>query len=98
MVRTLDHAGALLIGGESFVEEVHGRLGTPRERFTIVPGAVDTARFRPAERRPDGPIAILYHGRVDRRKGVLDFIEALHSLDRPDLPWRRTWRSRRRCP
>ena len=90
MVRTLDHAGALLIGGASFVEEVHGRLGTARRRFTIVPGAVDTARFHPGRRRPDGPVALLYHGRVDRRKGVLDFIEALHRLDRPDLPWRAT--------
>ena len=90
MVRTLDHAGALLIGGRSFVEEVHERLGTPRERFTVVPGAVDTARFHPAARAPGGPVAILYHGRVDRRKGVLDLIEALHRLDRPDLAWRAT--------
>ncbi len=90
MVRTLDHAGALLIGGRSFVEEVHGRLGTPGERFSIVPGAVDTRRFHPAGRRAEGQVAILYHGRVDRRKGVLDFIEALHALDRPDLPWRAT--------
>ena len=91
MVRTLDHAGALLIGGESFRDEVCERLGTPRTRFTLVPGAVDTARFRPAEGdRPSGPLRILYHGRVDRRKGVLDFIEALHRLDRPELAWRAT--------
>ena len=90
MVRTLDHAGALLIGGRSFLEEVHERLGVARERFTVVPGAVDTARFTPAVTRGEGPIRILYHGRVDRRKGVLDFIEALHRLDRPDLPWRAT--------
>ncbi len=91
MVRTLDHAGALLIGGESFLEEVGERLGTARSRFTVVPGAVDTARFHPAagERAP-GPLRILYHGRVDRRKGVLDFIEALHRLDRPELAWRAT--------
>ncbi len=89
MVRTLDHAGALLIGGESFREEVCERLGTAPSRFTLVPGAVDTMAFHPTPgQRAPGPLRILYHGRVDRRKGVLDFVEALHRLDRPDLPWR----------
>ena len=91
MVRTLDHAGALLIGGESFLGEVQARLDVSRERFSIVPGAVDTGRFHPRLGAGEGdPLAILYHGRVDRRKGVLDFIEALHRLDRPELPWRAT--------
>ena len=91
MVRTLDHAGGLLIGGESFREEVCDRLGTAPSRFTLVPGAVDTATFHPAPgQRPPGSLRILYHGRVDRRKGVLDFIKALHRLDRPDLAWRAT--------
>ena len=84
MVRVLDHAGAVLIGGESFVDEVAERLGTARARFTIVPGAVDTARFRPADEDRVGeaadPPRILYHGRVDRRKGVLDFLDALALL------------------
>ena len=84
MVRVLDHAGAILIGGDSFVEEVSGRLGTARDRFTIVPGAVDANRFRPAEERPAQaeavPARILFHGRVDRRKGALDFIDALALL------------------
>ncbi len=90
MVRALEHAGALLIGGESFLEEVCERLGVARELFTIVPGAVDTARFHPRQGGEGDPLAILYHGRVDRRKGVLDFIEALHRLDRPELAWRAT--------
>ena len=81
MVRVLDHAGALLIGGASFAAEVHERLGTPIERFTIVPGAVDTRRFTPGPTLPDAPVRILYHGRVDRRKGVLDFLHALAAID-----------------
>ena len=86
MCRLLDHAAALLIGGRSFAEEVRGRLGTPVERFTIVPGAVDTSRFTPGD-ETTRPVRLLYHGRVDRRKGVLDFLEAL-----PDVPgeWRAT--------
>ena len=80
--RVLDHAGALLIGGESFISEVSERMSVPRSRFTRVPGAVDTASFRPGHEvgvvgaRP----RLLYHGRVDRRKGVLDFIEAVGLL------------------
>ena len=80
MVRVLDHAGALLIGGHSFAEEVGDRLGTPLDRFTIVPGAVDTDRFTPAGLTADGPARILYHGRVDRRKGVLDFLQSLTAV------------------
>ena len=80
MVRVLDEADAVLIGGASFAREVHERLGTPMNRFTYVPGAVDTDRFVPAARPPEGPVSILYHGRVDRRKGVLDFIEAAARL------------------
>ncbi|MET3825390.1 glycosyltransferase involved in cell wall biosynthesis [Sphingomonas sp. PvP055] len=88
MVRVLDHAGALLIGGKSFAGEVHDRLGTALDRFTIVPGAVDTAHFTPArEDAPEGPVRLLYHGRVDRRKGVLDFLQALPEV-RGD--WRAT--------
>jgi glycosyltransferase involved in cell wall biosynthesis len=80
MVRVLTHAGALLIGGASFAEEVSERLGTPLKRFTIVPGAVATDRFTPPPEPRAGPPAILYHGRVDRRKGVLDFLRSLALL------------------
>ena len=91
MLRTCGHAGALLIGGPSFAAEVTGRLGAPPpERFTFVPGAVDTARFTPAAEREPGPLRLLYHGRVDRRKGVLDTLEALARLDTPDLAWTAT--------
>ncbi len=85
MVEVLAHANALLIGGQSFVGEVCDRLGSDPARFTIVPGAVDTARFTPgerfeAEREDEEPVRLLYHGRVDRRKGVLDFLDALERL------------------
>ena len=76
MVRTMEAAGALLIGGRSFAAEVHERLGTPTDRFTVVPGAVDTTRFTLAAPHPGTP-RLFYHGRVDRRKGVLDMLRAL---------------------
>ena len=84
MQHVLNHSNALLIGGQSFIDEVTERLGTSRDRFTVVPGAVDTERFRPLDETRIGqaadPIRLLYHGRVDRRKGALDFLEALALL------------------
>jgi glycosyltransferase involved in cell wall biosynthesis len=83
MEAVLDHAGAVLIGSRTFADEVTGRLGTDPERFTIVPGAVDTTRFTPDRAHPPAEATLLYHGRVDRRKGILDLLDALDRLDRP---------------
>ena len=81
-----DHADALLIGSDSFAREVHGRLGTALGRFTIVPGAVDTRRFRPEEGREPGDLSavphVLCHGRVDRRKGVFEAVAAVRDAAR----------------
>ena len=89
MLRVLAHANALLIGCDSFANEVVERLQVPRERFTIVPGAVDVTRFKPVQ--PPGaaqdPVRLLYHGRVDRRKGSLDFLHALRLLRDQDVPF-----------
>ena len=77
----LDHAGAVVIGSPSFRDEVIGHHGTDPDRFTIVPGATDTDRFSPG---PLGtlqdPPVLLFHGRVDRRKGVLDLLDAVGVL------------------
>ena len=81
MVRVLDHANRVLIGCESFAEEVVDRLGIVPSRFTIVPGAVDTERFTPGTPPdPAAPPVLLYHGRVDTRKGVLDLLAAAAQL------------------
>ena len=87
MCEVLAHANALLIGGASFVEEVCDRLGSDPARFTIVPGAVDTARFTPGPGDHSGPVRLFYHGRVDRRKGVLDFIDALALVRARGIPF-----------
>ncbi len=86
MQTVLNHAGALLIGCRSFAEEVVGNHGTDLSKFTIVPGAVDTSRFFPRDGwaagellDPDVPV-LVYHGRVDRRKGALDTLDAVANL------------------
>ncbi|MGB3723984.1 MAG: glycosyltransferase family 4 protein [Pacificimonas sp.] len=90
MQRVLDHAGRILIGGESFAREVHERLGTAMDRFTFIPGAVDTGHFHPGTRRDtDDRVSLFYHGRVDRRKGVLDMLDALARLE-SQTAWRCT--------
>ena len=79
----LDHAGAVLIGSPSFRDEVVDHHGTDPGLFRIVPGATDTERFSPGP-RPVGalqdPPVLLFHGRVDRRKGVLDLLDACELL------------------
>jgi glycosyltransferase involved in cell wall biosynthesis len=84
MLQVLNHADRLLIGCDSFAEEVVERLGVSRDRFTIVPGAVEVDRFHPPPDYKPGraadPLRLFYHGRVDRRKGALDFLDALAML------------------
>jgi glycogen(starch) synthase len=86
MLAVLGHAGALLIGSRSFAEEVRGHHGTPLERFTLVPGATDTRRFHPRDASRLGglgrPPVLLYHGRVDARKGVMELLDAVRRLVR----------------
>jgi len=84
MRAVLGHAGALLIGSASFAEEVRGNHGTPAKRFTIVPGATDTDRFHSRDESRLGdvgdPPTLLYHGRVDARKGIFELLDALAAL------------------
>jgi glycosyltransferase involved in cell wall biosynthesis len=56
-----------------------GRLGVPRNRITVIPSGVDTARFT-----PDGPAAVragrprvISAGRLVPRKGFQDVIRAM---------------------
>ena len=87
-----EHANELIIGSQSFAEEVHENHGIPLERFRIIPGAINVERFQPCPGRGTGesgkPLVLLYHGRVDRRKGVLELIEAVDLLRRQGMDFR----------
>ena len=82
----LENANEILIGSRSFAAEVETNHRVDVSEFTIVPGAVDTNRFVPREDWRAGQLIdekhpkILYHGRVDRRKGALDLLEAFALL------------------
>ena len=84
MRAVLLHASAVLIGSESFAEEVMHNLDVPSDIFTIVPGATDVTRFAPSDNVALGalrsPPVLLYHGRVDKRKGVIELLEATAQL------------------
>ena len=87
MTRVLDHAGAALIGCKSFADEVSTRLGTDPSRFTIVPGAVDTNRFVPVQHTDCEKNVLLYHGRIDARKGAMDLLQAARILADENMPF-----------
>ena len=85
--RVFGTAQRLLIGCDSFRDEVVGHHGTDPARFSVVGGATDVDAFTPRADRPLGalsdPPVLLFHGRVDARKGVLDLLDAVDLLDRP---------------
>ncbi|MGF1582897.1 MAG: glycosyltransferase family 4 protein [Gemmataceae bacterium] len=89
MLAVLEHANALLIGSRSFAEEVVNNHGIGMERFTIVPGATDVHRFQPRDLNAIGRLSaiptLLYHGRVDVRKGLMELLEAFRMVH-PDFP------------
>lgn len=84
----LENANAILIGSKSFAAEVEENHRVDASKFTVVPGAVDTNRFTARENWRAGEFidpqtpTILYHGRVDRRKGALDLLEAFAELSK----------------
>jgi glycosyltransferase involved in cell wall biosynthesis len=82
----------VIVGTRSFENEIRGNHGLPRP-LVILPGAVVPTACHPAppeERRaaratfgiPRDATVVLYHGRIDWRKGVGDLLEAFAKVRR----------------
>ncbi len=58
--------------------------GIPPSAIAVVPYGIDLRRFTPAAHKPiQGPLQLLFVGRINQRKGLSYLLEALHLL--PDL-------------
>ncbi|UZO79266.1 glycosyltransferase family 4 protein [Aquimarina sp. ERC-38] len=87
----LQHAMSLIIGCDSFAREVSERHDIPIDRFTIISGAVDLDRFTTVAKDPDRKRnKLLYHGRVDSRKGALDLVYACDILRKRNIDFHLT--------
>lgn len=91
MLAVLNHANLLIIGSDSFADEVCKNHNLKKDRLLIIPGAINSEDFKPLDPGKLGklskPATLLYHGRVDRRKGILDLLMALNLL-KNSLPLR----------
>lgn len=81
---------ARLVAVSRPLADVAASLGVPRDRIDVVANGVDAALFRPRERaearaalgRADGSRWLLFVGRLEPAKGILDLLEAFTLLRR----------------
>lgn len=80
-VARLDHVLSLHDAQANDIVEVYG---IPRERITVVGTGYNAQVFSPggARRRSDGTLRIAYVGKIWRKKGVSQLLNALNCLDR----------------
>lgn len=91
----ISNASVVLFPTESFRERVVARAGEPKSSH-VLPGAVDVERFRFSENArkdwrgrlglTENDSAVIFHGRLDLRKGLLELITGLATLRRSEGP------------
>ncbi|MFN8758636.1 MAG: glycosyltransferase family 4 protein [Tagaea sp.] len=59
-----------------YVRDTLSARGVDPARVFVLPYGVDTARFRPAPRAPDGKFRVLFVGGLSQRKGIKYLLEA----------------------
>jgi alpha-maltose-1-phosphate synthase len=79
-----------ILAPSDYVRESLLSLGVAPGRIVKLPYGVDTARFTPPDRIPaeggtDGPLRLLFVGRLSQRKGIKYLLEAVKRLALPGL-------------
>ncbi len=69
---------------EKVLTDVIGRLG--RHSTVVYNGVIGPASPRPPRERIDGPVRLLFVGRLSERKGILDAIDTIGELQRRGRP------------
>ena len=67
-----------------------GILNMLRKRGLVQDSDADKANAAVRAQQPQAPVRLLYHGRVDRRKGALDMLDALAILRDEGVPFAAT--------
>ena len=80
--------GSSFLVASSFSRRSLIEHGTAAHRITVVPYGVDLERFKPAageKRLADGPLRLLFVGRINQRKGIKYLLEALRAFAPGDV-------------
>jgi glycosyltransferase involved in cell wall biosynthesis len=73
-----------ILAASSFTRRTLLEQGIPASAVTVIPYGVDPERFRPDAKRKSrgqGPLRLLFVGRINQRKGIKYLLEALRSFD-----------------
>jgi glycosyltransferase involved in cell wall biosynthesis len=74
-----------ILAPSAYVRDTLMEIGVDRDRVTVIPYGVDTDFFRPAERRRQGRLQILFVGQIAPRKGLVYLFEAFKGMDCSDV-------------
>lgn len=80
----VDGIDAILCLSESQKKDIERIHGIPSEKLYVVGGGFDQEQFFAASKPEEGPIEIVYAGKLSRAKGVPWLLRSLQQLDRDD--------------
>jgi starch synthase len=75
------HAADVCIAASGFTQQSLEEVGIPATKILQLPLAADLEQFQFAERRPDGPLKVLFVGGIGQRKGIKYLLEAVRQLN-----------------
>lgn len=80
---TIERADLIVAPSISIAEVCGRKLGLNREKIVVVPNPIDSSLFSPSQagKKADRP-TILYVGRLEKQKGVVELLEAFKQVRR----------------